>query len=117
MGDRVDMEMPLVLSRNRGSEGEAKSLSRQRLWSVVAQTARDLGIKGPIGTHSLRKTWAYMAWRDGHRVDVIQKEFGHASVETTHRYACIPDEQCDALYEKINFTLPSTKRRSRKRSA
>lgn len=111
----VDMEAPLVLSRNHGDERH-KSLSRQRLWTVISQAAHDVGIKGPIGTHSLRKTWAFQAWKDGARIDVIQKEFGHSSVETTHRYACIPAKDQDELYEKMNFAVPKTRRRSRKRN-
>lgn len=110
----LNQELPLVLSRNRDEGGECKSLSRQRLWAVISQAAKDMGIKGSIGTHSLRKTWAYQAWRDGHRVDVIQKEFGHASVDTTHRYACIPDEHRDDLYRKMNYGLPVSVKRTRK---
>lgn len=116
MPQPLDMEAPLVLSRNKDKEGEYKPLSRQRLWAVVSQAAEDIGLKGPIGTHSLRKTWAYQAWRDGQRVDVIQKEFGHADLETTHRYACIPDDRRDALYEKMNFSISPSRKRSRKRN-
>ncbi|MCI6260391.1 MAG: tyrosine-type recombinase/integrase, partial [Pyramidobacter sp.] len=53
--------------------------------------------------HSLRKTYAYQAWRNGIRVDVLQKEFGHDSVETTHRYACIPHEQLDLIFRRVDF--------------
>jgi integrase len=117
LGSRIDLDAPLVLSRNKDTNsGKCKPLSRYRLWRVISQTAKDIGIKGPIGTHSLRKTFAYQAWRDGQRVDVIQKEFGHASIETTHRYACIPDEHRDELYKKVNFALPARRRRSRKRN-
>lgn len=112
----LDLDVPLVLSRNRGDEGARKPLSRQRLWYVVTVAASRIGIKGPIGTHSLRKTWAYQAWDAGIGVDVIQKELGHASVETTHRYASIPDERFDALYRKINFGLPAGVRRRKKRN-
>jgi integrase len=111
----INMSAPLVLSRNRAGD-KAKPLSRYRLWQVVSESARHLGIKGPIGTHSLRKTFAYQAWRDGERVDVIQKEFGHASVSTTHRYACIPDERQDNLYKKVNFALPTKRRRGKNRN-
>jgi integrase len=111
----VDMSLPLVLSRNR-QDGKAKPLSRYRLWRVISEAARRLGIKGPIGTHSLRKTFAYQAWKDGERVDVIQKEFGHASVDTTHRYACIPDERQDGLYKKMNFAIPVKRRRDKNRN-
>jgi integrase len=111
----INMGAPLVLSRNR-ADGKAKPLSRYRLWNVISEAARKLGIKGPIGTHSLRKTFAYQAWRDGERVDVIQKEFGHSSVDTTHRYACIPDERQEGLYKKINFASPLKRRRGKNRN-
>jgi integrase len=109
------MNAPLVLSRNK-RDGKVKPLSRYRLWRVISDAARQLDIKGPIGTHSLRKTFAYQAWKDNERVDVIQKEFGHTSIETTHRYACIPDERQDALYRKINFALSPRQRRRKNRN-
>jgi integrase len=114
-GPDISMDSPLVLSRNK-REGKSKPLSRYRLWRVISQVAEDLGIKGPIGTHSLRKTFAYQAWNDGERVDVIQKEFGHASIDTTHKYACIPDQRRDELYKKINFALPAKRKRSKNRN-
>jgi len=116
MGKNVDRNCPLVLSRNRNEFGECKPISRQRLWAVLKQVADELGIKGPIGTHSLRKTWAFQVWQKGVRIDVIQKEFGHASVATTHRYACIPDESRDALYEKINFARTSRRKSTSNRN-
>ena len=116
MGRPLDMDAPLVLSRNRSEEGGHKPLSRQRLWAVLATVAADLDIKGPIGTHSLRKTWAYQAWKDGIRIDVIQKEFGHVDLSTTHDYACIPDTSRDEIYESVNFAVPTTRRRSRNRN-
>lgn len=96
-------ETPLVLSQKKDGEGKAKALSRQQLWHVVSVAAAMAGIPGEIGTHSLRKTYAYQAWRNGTRVDVIQKEFGHVNLETTHRYACIPISEQEDIYRKVNF--------------
>jgi integrase len=113
-GSRVDMDAPLVMSRNKTC-GRQRALSRKRLWAVISQTAKSLGIKGPIGTHSMRKTWAHQAWKSGKRVDVIQKELGHTSIETTYRYACIPDETRDDLYKAVDFAIPSRRRDKQKR--
>jgi integrase len=109
----VNMSAPLILSRNK-LDGNLKPLSRYRLWRVISYAARALDIKGPIGTHSLRKTFAHQAWQSGARVDEIQKEFGHASADTTHRYANIPDERREALYQKINFLPPGRRREDKK---
>lgn len=97
-------ETPLVLSQKRSTDGKAKPISRQHLWYVISVAAAKAHIRGDIGTHSLRKTYAYQAWRNGTRVDVIQKEFGHASLETTHRYANIPIEEQEEIYRKVNFS-------------
>lgn len=98
------METPLVLSRKKNLSGGAKALSRQQLWHVISVAAAECGIRGDVGTHSLRKTYAYQAWRNGTRVDVIQKEFGHVSIETTHRYACIPNEEQEKIYRRVDFS-------------
>ncbi len=98
------LETPLVLSQKK-QDGKLKSLSRQHLWYVISAAAERAGIKGSIGTHSLRKTYAYQAWRNGVGVDVLQREFGHVSVQTTHRYACIPDEQLENIYRKVDFGM------------
>lgn len=116
MGLRDHPEAPLVLSRNHNDGGSFKPLSRQRLWAVVAKVACEVGIKGRIGTHSLRKTWAFQAWKDNVRIDVIQKEFGHASIDTTHRYACIPDERRDEIYRKVGFAVSESRRATRRRA-
>ena len=99
-----DVETPLVLSQKKGNDGCLKPLSRQQLWYVISVAAEEAGIHGHIGTHSLRKTYAYQAWRAGVGVDVLQREFGHVSVQTTHRYACIPDEKLEDIYRRVDFS-------------
>ncbi|MDO5115986.1 MAG: tyrosine-type recombinase/integrase [Synergistaceae bacterium] len=96
-------ETPLVLSQKKAAGGKFKALSRQQLWHVISVAAALVGISGEIGTHSLRKTYAYQAWRNGTRVDVIQKEFGHVNIETTHRYAMIPIKEQEEIYRRVNF--------------
>lgn len=97
---------PLILSRKRDRKGNCRALSRERISRVISEAARKIGIARKtrcIAAHSLRKTYAYQAWRNGIRVDVLQKEFGHDSVETTHRYACIPHEQLDLIFRRVDF--------------
>lgn len=98
--------LPIFPSRKRRRSGECRPITRGHLSWVISQAAHTLGIaRGSrrIAAHSLRKTYAYMAWLSGIRVDVLQKEFGHASVETTHRYACIPYEQLDMIFKQVDF--------------
>ena len=98
--------LPLILSRQHDARGNLRPLSRERFSRIISEAGRRTGLtRGSrcIAAHSLRKTYAFQAWRSGIRVDVLQKEFGHASVDTTHRYACIPYEQLDMIFEKVDF--------------
>ena len=100
------LSLPIFPSRKRKRGGECRAITRGHLSWVVAHAARSIGLaRGGrrIAAHSLRNTYAYMAWLNGIRVDVLQKEFGHASVETTHRYACIPYEQLDMIFKQVDF--------------
>lgn len=102
-----DAETPLVLSQKKSIDGRLKPISRQHFWYVIAEAARRAGLKGVIGTHTLRKTYAYQAWRTGIRVDEIQKEFGHVNLGTTHRYTMIPDERLEKIYTSVDFSSPA----------
>ncbi|MBP3751874.1 MAG: tyrosine-type recombinase/integrase [Pyramidobacter sp.] len=100
------LSLPLILSRQHDAQGRQRSLSRERFSRIISEAGRRTGLargRRCIAAHSLRKTYAYQAWRSGIRVDVLQKEFGHASVETTHRYACIPYEQLDMIFKQVDF--------------
>ena len=99
-----DSTLPLIVSQKRDREGRPKPLTRQRLWEVVSEAAKRAEIRERIGTHSLRKTFAYQAWKTGEMgVDQIQKVFGHASIMTTHQYACIPNREEQKIYDLLSF--------------
>ena len=101
-----DSTLPLIASQKRDGNGRPKPLTRQRLWEVVSEAARLAEIRERIGTHSLRKTFAYQAWKTGEMgVDQIQKVFGHASIMTTHQYACIPSREEQKIYSLLSFGM------------
>lgn len=106
-------ESPLVCSRQH-SNGVLKPLSRKRLWEVLKTSARHLGIED-MGTHTLRKTYVYQAWKRGVLLDVIRKELGHASIEYTERYASIPLSMTREIYEKVHFHRDARPERTHKR--
>mgnify|MGYP003623268441 CR=1 FL=1 len=109
--DVLDLSTPLVLSQKRTPDNKPKTITRQHMSSVINKAAKAVGIRGSIGTHGLRKTFVYQAWKQGVNVDVLQKILGHTSVADTHRYASIPMSFEDEVYKKINFGLqPGTKK-------
>ncbi|MDR1516256.1 MAG: tyrosine-type recombinase/integrase [Synergistaceae bacterium] len=108
------MSDPLILSQKKSAGKERKALSRQHASSVINTAAKRIGIRGSVGSHGLRKTFVYQAWKRDIGVDVLQKILGHSSVEITHRYACIPQAHELEAYRKINFGLESAIKRARK---
>ena len=106
---------PLILSQKKSADGKRKAPSRQHASYVISACAKKVGIRGHIGTHGLRKTFAHHACGKGVGVDVMQKTLGHSSVAVTHRYACIPEEQEMEAYRKMNFGVPAVIKRARKR--
>jgi integrase len=112
----LDLTAPLILSQKRDSEKRPKAPSRQHASAVINIAAKKAGIRGHIGTHGLRKTFAYQAWKQNVSVDVLQKILGHSSVAITHRYACIPLEYEVEAYKKVNFSISPMRKRVKNRS-
>jgi integrase len=103
----------LLILSGQSKGGDLRPLSRYQAWRAFSTAAKAVGLEGPIGTHGMRKTFAYQAWeKNGVRVDLIQKIFGHSSLDTTLRYACIPSEEEEKVYKGLDFGVdPATRRR------
>jgi integrase len=89
---------PLFISRKHGA-----ALQRAQAWKVINDAARAVGIKDRIGTHTLRKTFAYHAYKSGRDITLIMRLLNHASPATTLRYIGITRDQLDDVYLTINL--------------
>ncbi|MCL6442055.1 MAG: site-specific integrase [Alicyclobacillus sp.] len=91
----IDTQPDAVLfpSRNGG-----KPLTRQQAYNIINAAARAVGIKENIGTHTLRKTFGYWAYKQGVDITIIQKLLNHSSPSVTLRYIGITQEQLDDVY-------------------
>jgi integrase len=112
----LNLPSPLILSQKKGAGKAPKAPSRQHASAVISVAARRAGIRGSIGTHGLRKTFAYQAWKRDTSVDVLQKIFNHSSVAITYRYACIPIDYEIDVYRKVNFGTQPAVRRAKNRN-
>lgn len=71
---------------------ENRPLTRAMAWKLVNRWCREVGIKQRIGTHTLRKTFGYMArTRGAVPIEVIQGILGHKSIKVTTRYIGVSD--------------------------
>jgi integrase len=56
-----------------------------------------------IGTHSLRKTWGYHAWKIGFNPAIIMKTLNHSNLAMTKRYLGIQQDDVNELYDQLNI--------------
>lgn len=79
-------------------------ITRQQAYRIINQAARQAGIPGKIGTHTLRKTFGYHAFKAGVAISILMKTFHHHSPKETLRYIGISkEEETESI--KINVNL------------
>lgn len=91
-------EAPLFPSR-KGN----KAISRVQAYRIINQAAEQAGMNEQIGTHTLRKTWAYHAYQAGVDLSLIQQVLNHSAPSVTLRYIGITQDDIDRVYESINL--------------
>ena len=84
-------------------EGAQNSLSRQQALNILKNAAKAVGIKDNVGTHSLRKTWGYHAWKKGFSPAIIMETLNHSNLTVTKRYLGIQQDDNNNLYETLNL--------------
>lgn len=84
-------------------EGHQKPLSRQQALVILKNAAQAVGIKDNIGTHSLRKTWGYHAWKNGFNPALIMETLNHSNLAVTKRYLGIRQDDINDLYGQLNL--------------
>lgn len=91
-------DMILFPSRKGG-----KAMTRQHAYHIVNEAARTVGIKEKIGTHTLRKTFGYWAYKQGVDITRIQKLLNHSAPSVTLAYIGITSEELDNVYLTLNL--------------
>lgn len=89
---------PIFFSR----KGE-KPMQRQQAYRILNAAAHAVGITDPIGTHTLRKSFAYHLYKDTGNIALVQQILNHRSSEDTLRYIGIMQEDLDAAYLSVNL--------------
>jgi integrase len=91
---------PLFKSKRSG-----KSLDPSRVYRLIQKWTSQVGLtKENYGTHTLRKTWGYMARkRFAVPVELIQTKFGHSSPAVTKAYIGIEDDEIENVESEVNL--------------
>lgn len=94
-----------LFSSRKGDE----PITVQSLWRIVKDTAYEAGIKQNIGSHSLRKTFGYWAWREAEDKNkaliTLQQIFKHSDSLTTMKYIGLLDDEISDMYNSIELGL------------
>ncbi len=79
-------------------------ITRIQAYRIINKAARAIGIKEEaIGTHTLRKTFGYWAFKNGVDVTKIQKLLNHSSPSVTLTYIGITKDELNNVYINLNL--------------
>jgi integrase len=70
---------------------------------LVVRDHQERIVKGEIGTHTLRKTFGYHAYKNGTDIVLLQDIFNHSSPSTTLRYIGITEDDKQEVYLSSNL--------------
>jgi integrase len=86
----------------QSKKGNNQPIQRMQAWRILNDVARKVGIKGEIGTHSLRKTFGYHMYKHCKGdVTIVQKFLNHSSPSVTLRYIGITQDSMDDLIDSF----------------
>ena len=85
----------------KSREGANKAITRQQAYNIIVQACESVGVRERVGTHTLRKTWGYWAWKNGVPITLISEIYNHSDIKTTRRYLGITQIDKDDAY-RIN---------------
>jgi len=79
----------------------SKPISRVQAYRVLNEAASRADVALTLGTHSLRKTFAYHAYKAGTDLALLQSLLNHASQRETLRYIGITADQIEEVYTSV----------------
>lgn len=77
-------------------------IGRVQAYRLLNEAAARAGVS-ELGTHTLRKTFGYHAYKGGTSLTNLQKVFGHSSEKHTMRYIGITQDNIDNVYTGLNL--------------
>ena len=98
VGGHADGGDPVLRSRKADADGKARPLTRQQLWRVVKGLAKRAGLPDAVSPHFFRHAHASHALDRGAPPHLVQQTLGHASLQTTSRYAHARPDDSSARY-------------------
>ena len=92
----------LLRSVSKSGKVNRDTLSDWAVWSVVEQSAKQIGIEH-FGAHDLRRTCAKLCRKSGGDLEQIKFLLGHSSIQTTERYLGSEQEIVVAVNDNLGL--------------
>lgn len=109
--DDVTLADFLFRSHSNQCKHTCKPLHRSSVDVILKTVAKELDLKEKVSTHTLRKTFGYhqmvMSGNNPRKLLLLQKIFGHSSVEQTLDYIGVTREEIEDAYTALNLGLGS----------
>jgi integrase len=84
-------------------KGDNRPISRVQAWTILNDAAKKAKLDINIGTHTLRKTFGYWAYKQGIDITLLQQIFNHSAPSITLRYIGITQDDIKNVYINLNL--------------
>ena len=81
---------------------QGRPLTRQRIWQIIKEQARSVGITKNISPHTLRHSFATHLLENGASLRVIQEMLGHADITTTQIYTHVDQKRLQKMHKQFH---------------
>jgi len=98
--DGHDFEQDSYLFKSKKNN---QPITRQQAYRIINHAAKEVGIPGKIGTHTLRKTFGYHAYRKGIAISIIKEIYGHHTPNETLRYLGVKKSEERPIKVDVNL--------------
>lgn len=87
-----------------------KPVSNQKMNKGLKELARIVGIEKSIGTHTARRTFATLRYKEKFPMQAIMKITGHRTEKEFDKYLCIDGEENAEMFRQMNdkYNIPAT---------
>lgn len=83
------------------------AITEKTLWKIIVDAAKDAGLEGNYGSHSLRKTFGRFVWHNAEDKNkslvILQTIFNHSSPAITSRYIGLTDDEMSDVFNGLNL--------------